>query len=255
MMEDLGSALPQRSLLYRVGKRWRPAFDRVMANCSKAPDQPVLDPADFPWTARLEAGWARIRAEALAALADLNAAAPPLRDISPDHRRIAEPDRWRSYFLWGYGYRMEANCRDCPETVALLEGVPGLNSAFFSILKPGAHIPRHRGVTKAIMTCHLGLKTPTAGRCEMQVGDETVSWADGRCLVFDDTYPHEVWNDTPETRIVLLIQFRRPLRQPGKLLGDLFLTGVRHSPFVQEGRRNLEAWRRENGQARTDKAA
>ena len=183
MMEDLGSALPQRSLLYRVGKRWRPAFDRVMANCSKAPDQPVLDPADFPWTARLEAGWARIRAEALAALADLNAAAPPLRDISPDHRRIAEPDRWRSYFLWGYGYRMEANCRDCPETVALLEGVPGLNSAFFSILKPGAHIPRHRGAWRQTELHRI------ADERMQDVADERylVNQRDDRC--------HEQWPD------------------------------------------------------------
>jgi beta-hydroxylase len=241
-LDDIAAALPKRSLIYRVGKKWRPAVDRALSNCSLVPDEPVLDAGRFSWTSGLEANWNAIRREAEAALTNLNAV-PPLRDISPDHRRIAEPDRWRSYFLWGYGYRMEANCAACPTTVRLLEDVPGLNSAFFSILKPGAHIPRHRGVTKAILTCHLGLKTPRSGRCEMAVGDRTAKWGDGRCLIFDDTYPHEVWNETGETRIVLLIQFKRPIRQPGKLLGDLFLAGVRHSPFVQEGRRNLEAWR------------
>jgi beta-hydroxylase len=201
----------------------------------------VLDAGLFPWTSILEENWAAIRTEAQAALAQLNRI-PPLREISPDHRRIAEPDNWRSYFLWGYGYRMDANCDACPQTDRLLRQVPGLNSAFFSILKPGAHIPRHRGVTKAILTCHLGLMTPRSGRCEMAVGDRMVGWGEGRALVFDDTYPHEVWNHTPDLRVILLVQFRRPVRPPGKWLADLFLWGVRHSPFVQEGRRNLAKW-------------
>ncbi len=78
----------------------------------------------------------------------------------------------------------------------------------------------------------------------MQVGDSLVRWREGECLVFDDTYEHEVWNDTDTVRIVLLIQFKRPVRQPGKLLGELFLEGVRRSPFVQEARENFHAWER-----------
>jgi beta-hydroxylase len=241
-VDELKAMVPQRSLIYRVGKSWRPAIDRALSAHSKVGDQPVMDTAQFPWVAALEANWEAIAAEARSVLTDINAI-PPLHDISPDHRRIAEPDNWRSFFLWGYGYRMDANCARCPQTERLLAHVPGLNSAFFSILKPGAHIPRHRGVTKAIMTCHLGLVTPKSGRCEMQVADQFVSWQEGRGLVFDDTYHHEVWNETDEVRVVLLIQFKRPIRQPGKLLGDLFLTGVKHSPFVQEAKRNLYVWK------------
>jgi len=155
-VDELKASVPQRSLIYRVGKRLRPAIDRTLSRYSEVEERPVHDVADFPWMGELEANWETIRAEALSALADLNAV-PALHDVSPDHRRIAEPDRWRSYFLWGYGYRMDANCARCPQTARLMERVPGLNSAFFSILKPGAHIARHRGVTKAILTCHLGL--------------------------------------------------------------------------------------------------
>jgi beta-hydroxylase len=239
--EPQQEALPNRSRIYRLGKRLRPWFDRFIQAHSEVPDAPVLDPRQFAWTNVLEANWDAIRREAEAALSELNRI-PPLRDISPDHRRIAEPDNWRSYFLWGYGYRMDANCAACPETDRLLKQVPSLNSAFFSILKPGAHIPRHRGPTKALLTCHLGLSTPKRGRCRMQVGGETVTWADGKTLVFDDTYPHEVWNETDELRVILLVQFRRPVRAPGRWLADLFMWGIRRSPFVQEGRRNLAKW-------------
>jgi beta-hydroxylase len=240
-------ANPRRSLVYRVGNRVRPAIDRALAAYSAVGDDPLMPPELFPWTAGLEQNWEAILDEAKAALADLNAV-PPLHDISPDHRRIAEPDRWRSFFLYGYGYRMEENCRACPRTAHLVQQIPDLNSAFFSVLKPGAHIPLHRGVTKAILTCHLGLQTPSAGRCEMSVADQVVQWRDGRALVFDDTYPHQVWNDTDEVRVVLLIQFRRPIRQPARLLGDLFLAGIRRSPFVQEARRNVLAWKGRGGE-------
>ena len=69
-----------------------------------------------------------------------------------------------------------------------------------------------------------------------------VRWCEGERLVFDDTYDHEVWNDTQATRVVLLIQFGRPLRQPGKWFADFFLGFVRRSAFVQEARNNISLW-------------
>jgi len=121
--------------------------------------------------------------------------------------------------------------------------IPGLNSAFFSILAPGAHIPRHRGVTKALLTAHLGLVVPEERqRCRMQVDEEIVTWREGETLIFDDTFHHEVWNDTNELRAVLLIQFRRPVGLLGRLVGGLFLLGIRHSRFVQDARAELGQW-------------
>jgi ornithine lipid ester-linked acyl 2-hydroxylase len=51
-----------------------------------------------------------------------------------------------------------------------------------------------------------------------------------------------VWNDTDGTRVVLLIQFERPLKQPGKWFADFFLGFVRRSAFVQEARDNIDSW-------------
>ncbi len=173
-------------------------------------------------------------------------ASPSLATISPDHRAIAEVGKWRSFFLWGYGYRVDDNADRCPLTTALVERIPGLNSAFFSILAPGTHIPAHRGVSKGLITCHLGLIVPRVGAGDgdvrMRVHDRVVRWAEGETLVFDDTYDHEVWNDTDGTRVVLLIQFERPLRNPGKWIADLFLHVVKRSAFVQEARDNIGRW-------------
>lgn len=236
-----GSAQEPRPWLIRYGKHLRGAFDRMIASSSLVPNDPVLDAHDFAWTAPLRAQWEAIRAEAIAVALER---APALSSISPDHRAIARGDMWRSFFLWGYGYRIDDNVARCPVTARAVADIPGLNSAFFSILAPGTRIPAHRGVTKGLLTCHLGLIVPDRGDVRMRVADQTVRWREGETLMFDDTYDHEVWNDSEQTRVVLLIQVARPLRNPGRWIADLFLNVVRRSAFVQEARDNVAAWNR-----------
>jgi beta-hydroxylase len=234
--------IPPLPFLFKVGKKLRHRVSAVVARSSMVGDQPVLDPSLFPWIADIEARWSEVRDE-LVALLDKREAIPPLADLSPDHRRIAPPGKWKSFFLQGYGYKVAENIRRCPRTAEIVSRIPGLNSAFFSILDPGAHIPRHRGVTKAILTAHLGLVVPAArDQCRMQLHDRMLHWEEGRTLVFDDTFHHEVWNDTSELRAVLLIQFRRPVGPIGRLVGGLFLTGIRHSRFVQDARKEMGRW-------------
>ncbi len=230
-----------RPLIIRYGKHLRGVFDRLIGGSSLVSNDPVLDMRDFVWTQSLRDEWRTIRDEAVA-VALRTGAAPSLATVSPDHRAIAEVDMWRSYFLWGYGYPIRENLERCPATARLVEAIPGLNSAFFSILAPGTHIPAHRGVTKGLITCHLALIVPRDGDVRMRVHDRVVRWAEGQTLVFDDTYDHEVWNDTDGTRVVLLIQFERPLRNPGKWFADLFMGFVKRSAFVQEARANIHGW-------------
>jgi len=236
--------IPKRPLILKIGRRLQPITNRWIAKSSLVGDPPVHDTRTFPWVATLEAHWEEIRAEAAAVLEDIESV-PPLATISPDHRRIAPAGRWRSFFLYGYGYREESNCRLCPRTAELVSKVPGLNSAFFSVLVPNTRLPSHTGVTKAFLTCHLALQVPREGRkCRMRVVDQWVHWEEGKALVFDDVYNHEVRNDTDDTRIILLVQFRRPVGIVGRIVGGLFLQGVRRSRFVQDARKGLEAWSR-----------
>jgi len=217
-------------------------LDRVFRRYSTLAEQEVFPNALFPWTGKLEANWSAIRTEADRVLRDQQSI-QPVRDLSPDHHRIAVDDRWRSFVLWGYGLRWQRNCELCPETARLLDGIPGLLTAFYSVLLPGSHIPRHTGPTKAIITAHLGLQIPASrNACRMQVGAREVTWEEGRVLVFDDMYPHEVWNDSNEVRIVLLLQVKRPERFPGSLLRDGFFAILRRSSLVADAWRNLNDW-------------
>lgn len=227
---------PERPLPIRHGRPLRGLFDPLIAGSSLVPNDPVLDMRDFTWTCELRRHWRAIRDEA-AAVALERGAAPGLFDRGPDHRAGAAPDSWRSLLLHGHGDPITENIARCPATAAALAGIPGLVSAFFSVLAPGTHIPSHRGVTKALVTCHLGLIVPQGGDVRMRVGDRVVRWAEGETLVFDDTHDHEVWNDSAGTRVVLSLQFRRPLAQPGRWIADRILAGVGPLPAADGGTR------------------
>ncbi len=244
-----------RPLIIRIGKRLRGTMNRISAEQSQIPTEPVLAADAFPWTARLTEKWQIIAGEAASILRHRDAV-PPLREISPDHARIAGDGNWRSFFLIGYGYEVAENCLRAPVTAELVRRIPDLNSAFFSILEPGAAIPRHRGVTRGLVTCHLGLIVPdTPERCVMQVEDSHLSWEAGKWLVFDDSYYHEVHNRTDQRRVILLVQVKRPMRLLGRLANDLALWGIRRSPFVQDARRNLGMWEEAYRQAEQSERA
>ena len=218
--------------------------ERVLIRYSRVPDRPFFAADQFPWVGTLEANWKTIRAELdeiLKTAEDL----PNFQDISPDQKNITQDDRWKSFFLYGYGYKMERNCQKCPQTTRIIESIPGMFTAFFSVLAPGKHIPLHRGPYKGVLRCHLALIVPEPGeRCWIEVGGETAHWEAGRCLVFDDTFKHQVRNDTDGTRVVLFLDILRPLRFPGSLLNRVVLQLIKWSPFIQDARRNQRAWER-----------
>ena len=113
------------------------------------------------------------------------------------------------------------------ETTRILESIPDMFTAFFSVLAPGKHIPLHRGPYRGLLRCHLALVVPEPRQdCWIEVGGETSTWEEGRCIVFDDTYRHRVENNTGGRRVVLFIDVKRPLEvsrvvaQPGCTVPD-----------------------------------
>jgi beta-hydroxylase len=231
-------------LTVRLGGAVLRVVDRVIAWGSTIPDQPFFDPASFPWTRDLERAWPVIRAE-LDDVLTYRDALPNFQDISTDQASLTTDDGWKTYFFFGYGFRSVANCRRCPQTTAVLEQVPGMQTAMFSILAPGKHLPPHHGPYKGVLRYHLGLIVPEpSDRVGIRVGDQTATWLEGGSLVFDDTYEHEVWNDTDGTRVVLFLDVVRPLRQPVRAFNALVIRLIGFSPFVQDARRRHEDWER-----------
>lgn len=166
----------KRKMVKDLGGKVLWNLERVMTKFSKIPTTPFLDPYRFDWAKDLENNWQVIRDE-LDEILKQKESIPRSQDISEDQKSISKDDDWKTFFLYGFGYKAEVNCRRCPETTRLIESVPGMTTAFFSILNPGKHIPRHRGVYKGILRYHLGLKVPEpAEQCRIQVDDITAHW-------------------------------------------------------------------------------
>lgn len=232
---------PKQSALIRMGKRLRDPVNRWFARQSLIGDESILPADHLPGLSELERDWHIVRQELAPLLAERQSI-PAFGKLSPDHRRIANSSAWKSYFFEGYGFRAAKNRRRCPQTAAMLDRIPGLVVAFFSIMEPGTHVPRHRGLTKAWLNCHLGLAVPQGpGRCAMEVDGHPVTWREGEWLVFDETNPHEVWNETDAPRVVLFLQVRRPMRWPGRIAARLLYEIIRRTGFVQDVRKAIEA--------------
>src|SRR5579871_564050 len=178
------------------GLRW--LYDRRI----EAPA--VLNTADvFPGGSAFVAEWQGLRDEALA-VAGMMDRIPLFHEIMREQAEISANDGrdWRMYVMKAYGTAVGSNLARCPKLAALLNEHPEVLSATFSYLAPGKHVPLHRGPFRGVLRFHLGLSMPRDGKGELGA----ILWIDGvphrlddgDCLLWDDTYPHEVLNATDD---------------------------------------------------------
>lgn len=205
------------------------------------PDLPVrffLEREEFSWISRLEGAWHDIREELLTVLEEDTGFRPYINH--PAGTRKAEEWKgvnqsmdWASLHLYRNGERIEENCARFPKTSEVIETldlhrVAGYTpEVMFSVLRPHAHIPRHTGSVNGRLVVHLPLIVPE--NCgALRVVDEQRTWREGECLIFDDAFYHEAWNDSDDTRVVLILDTWNPdLSQAERDGFDLMLQAAR----------------------------
>ena len=233
-----------RKLVVKFGKYLLRGLGVFQARHSLIATTPFLDNSTFDWVGGFEEQWRKIRSE-LDHVLEHPEDIPAFHQLSPDQKRISKGDNWKTFPFWVFGKRLDDNCGVCPQTAALLDDLPGLQNAWFSILAPRYHIPPHKGPTKAVVRVHLGLRVPEDHeQCWIRVDDERYAWQEGKVVLFDDTYEHEVQNHTDELRAVLFIDVLRPMDKLGNWVNSLLLALVRSSTYVQAPLKNLRDWNR-----------
>ena len=241
-----------------AGERVLAPIERFIGRRSLVGDETFFELERFPWVEQVEANWKVIREELEHVLED-QSALPNFQDISKDQIEITDDDRWKTFFLYGFGFKAPLGVEMCPRTAALMEQIPGMKTAMFSILSPRKHILDHRGPYKGVLRYHLGLIVPEDREaCRIRVGEDVRHWEEGRSMIFDDTFNHEVWNDTDETRVVLFVDVLRPLPFPYSAINALVVKAIAISPFVLDAKRNQRAWEKrylERRRARDPSAA
>ncbi|MEB3340633.1 aspartyl/asparaginyl beta-hydroxylase domain-containing protein [Okeania sp.] len=230
-------------LIYGIGSRLIKFIEQLIPSYSLIGDTAFFESYQFEWVEELEANWMLIRKE-LDELLKYRDDLPNFQDISPDQAEYTSTDNlWKTYFMYGYGIKSEKNCQRCPETTRLIEKIPGMKTAFFSILMPGKHIPEHRGPYKGVIRCLLGLKIPEPReKCRIRVGNETRYWEEGKGMFFDDSFPHEAWNETDDVRVVLFLDIMRPMGFPLSKINSLLMKIIAISPYIQDAYENQKQW-------------
>ena len=199
-------------------------FNAFVYLFSAVPNRPVLEVARFPELAVLRRNWRTIRDEARAL---------------HEGGRIGQSDRhddvygnslfkrgWRRFYVKWYGDVLPSAREWCPRTVALLETIPAVHAAMFTLVAPHSRLGKHRDPFASSLRYHLGLVTPNSEDCRIYVDGVPYAWRDGEAVVFDETYVHWVENDTDQPRIILFCDVERPMR--GRLATAINRMVIRH---------------------------
>lgn len=135
---------------------------------------------------------------------------------------------WRLYRLKWYSKECDETAKQaCPRTCAIVDSIPSVRSALFTVLPPGARLGRHHDPVASSLRYHLGLLTPNSDRCALTLDGKAYPWRDGEDLLFDPTYLHSAVNETDTVRIVLFCDVEKPqLWGPVKWLADAVDFGI-----------------------------
>ncbi|NXD93672.1 ASPH hydroxylase, partial [Chaetorhynchus papuensis] len=170
------------------------------------------------WTARetgytelvksLEKNWKLIRDEGLAVMDKKRSL------FLPEDENLREKGDWSQFTLWQQGRKNENACKSVPKTCALLERFPEATGCRrgqikYSIMHPGTHVWPHTGPTNCRLRMHLGLVIPKEG-CRIRCAQENRYWEEGKVLIFDDSFEHEVWQDAESYRLIFIVDVWHP---------------------------------------------
>lgn len=163
-----------------------------------------------PWWDANEFRWCNVLENALCSseVSDLSLRGTATKTVE-NHR--CDLGEWQVRYLLCIGQREESNIREYAKEWQLVQLVPGVSKTgmvFLSKLSAQSHIAAHFGFTNAHLRCHLPLRAK--GGAYMRVGDEIRYWEQGKVTVFDDTYEHEVWNDSDDPRVLLSFDIVHP---------------------------------------------
>ncbi|XP_037058319.1 aspartyl/asparaginyl beta-hydroxylase isoform X15 [Peromyscus leucopus] len=190
-------------------------WQRSLYNVNGLKAQPWWTPRETGYTElvkSLERNWKLIRDEGLMVMDKAKGL------FLPEDENLREKGDWSQFTLWQQGRKNENACKGAPKTCALLEKFSETTGCRrgqikYSIMHPGTHVWPHTGPTNCRLRMHLGLVIPKEG-CKIRCANETRAWEEGKVLIFDDSFEHEVWQDASSFRLIFIVDVWHPELTP-----------------------------------------
>ncbi|XP_024248391.1 aspartyl/asparaginyl beta-hydroxylase isoform X15 [Oncorhynchus tshawytscha] len=186
-------------------------WQRSLYNVDGLKAQPWWTPKDTGYMdliKTLERNWRTIRDEALSVMDQTTGL------FVPEEENLREKGEWGQFTLWQQGKKAGESCHSVPKTCGLLERYPEATGCKrgqikFSVMQPGTHVWPHTGPTNCRLRMHLGLVIPKTG-CKIRCTNDTRAWEEGKVLIFDDSFEHEVWQDANSYRLIFIVDVWHP---------------------------------------------
>ncbi len=194
----------------------------LMYAFSKVPNTAYLDPKIMPELQPLQDNWEIIKEEALSLnKAESIKGSDQYNDIGFNSffRR-----GWKRFYIKWYSKSFHSSALDkCPKTIELIKGIKSIKAAMFVVLPAGSKLPPHRDPFAGSLRYHLGLVTPNAPECYIDVDGTEYFWKDGDVVLFDETYLHDAYNNADSDRLIFFCDIKRPMRNIiGRWLNSFF---------------------------------
>jgi len=132
---------------------------------------------------------------------------------------------WQKLVLWAHGRCVTASCCKAPRTAEVVAALPDAmleapGRVALSLLLPGARVRPHCGPTNHRLRLHLPVLLPAGALVAtgLSVAGKGQPWIRDRCLIFDDSFEHEVQLAAVDmtrplvdiARVVLLVDLWHP---------------------------------------------
>lgn len=186
-------------------------YQRSLHNVDRLTSRPVWSIEQTPYTAffrKLEENWEAIRDEAVALLKE-----PPQDGYRDESEKLRSKGDWKQYDMFTRGRRLPANCVKTNVTCSLIKDFPAAagckrGQVKFSVMQPNTHVHPHTGPTNCRLRAHLGLVIPSD--VGIRIGEQMLKWEEGKIMLFDDSWEHEVWHNGTSNRLVLIVDVWHP---------------------------------------------
>ncbi|WP_421872878.1 aspartyl/asparaginyl beta-hydroxylase domain-containing protein [Marinoscillum sp.] len=242
--------MADRSIVYRLNSFFRWLESKKVIKRSPSLTKDYLK--DYPKLSLLEENFEVIRDECISLLTNKDKITD-MKDLLGDHTSSSvHTVKWKTFMIKS-GTLLKENCVHCPETAKLIDQVPKVRTAFFSILDPNQYITPHEGYYDGYMRYHLGIIVPNNnanGECWIRVANsvidkskmdelsETYYWKNGEGILFNDNYTHDACNNSDQIRVVLFMDMERKLPVPFSWLNTLILNIAYRTESVKKVRKN-----------------
>jgi aspartyl/asparaginyl beta-hydroxylase (cupin superfamily) len=162
-------------------------------------------------------------------------------NISQEQLRIENKHKWKVLVLKLFNIVNVKNCNNLPKLYSIIKKHKNIKSVIVSKLEPNSHIKPHRGVFNGLVRYHFGIKIPKdKEKTFLKLNGEKKYWKEGDSFIFDDTEYHEAVNDSEEDRIIIMVDYERPLPWFLKPLNKFIIYIIKKSPLIQNSIENME---------------